>query len=68
MGHARDSLDFEDGLGLGAERDSCLKRILDAMTAEELEQIGRILVDDDIGLGDVYAEAVREILFFLLET
>lgn len=35
--HASDGMDLEHGLGLGAERDSRLKGVLNSMVAKELE-------------------------------
>jgi hypothetical protein len=67
VGHPSDSLDLEDGLGLGAEGDRRLKGILDAMIAKELEEIGRVLVDDDVCVGNVDAKTVREKFFPILD-
>lgn len=66
MGHARYRLDLEDSLWLGAKCDSRFKGILDAMVAEKLEEIGRVLVHDDISIWDVNSESIWEkFLFFL---
>lgn len=36
------------------------------MTAEELEEVGGVLVDDDVCVGDVDSELVREEVFSIL--
>lgn len=66
MRHSRHGLDFEDGLRLGGKCHGRLERVLDAMAAQELKKIGRVLVHDDVCLGNVDSEAVREELFPLL--
>lgn len=67
MSHACNGLYFENSLWLSAERDCCLEGVLNAMATEELQQIGGILVDNDIGVGDVNAKAVREPFFLFLK-
>lgn len=57
---------LEDGLRLGAEGYGRFKRVLDAVAAEELEQVGWVLVDDNVGAGDVDSESVGEEFFFFL--
>ena len=66
MGHARYGLDLEDGLWLGAKCDSCFKGVLDAMVAEKLKEIGRVLVHDDIAIWDVNSKSIWEKFFFFL--
>ena len=64
--HARNGLDLEHGLWLGTERDCRFKRVLDAMVAEELEKIGRVLVYNDVGVGDVNSKSIWEEFFLFL--
>ena len=64
--HARYHLHAEDGLGLGAEGDRRLEGVRYAMASEEVEQICRVLVDDNVGVGDVNTEAVGQELFSIL--
>jgi hypothetical protein len=66
MGHARYGLDLEDSLRLGAKCDSRFERVLDAMVAEKLEEIGRVLVHDDIAIWDVNSESIWQKFFFFL--
>jgi hypothetical protein len=66
MRHARDCLDFEDSLRLGAQRDCCFKGVLDAMAAQKLKQVGRILVDNNVRLRNMYSKAIRQKLFSFL--
>lgn len=64
-GKAGDALDFEDGLGLSRQRDRGLEGVGDAVASEEAEEVGRVLVDDDVGARDVDAETVGEEVFFV---
>lgn len=66
MRHAGNGLDFEDRLGLGAKGDRCLEGVLNAMIAKKLEEVGRILVDNNVGVGNVYAKTVGQKLFLIL--
>lgn len=65
--HACDGLDLEDGLRLSAEGDCRLKWVLNSMIAQKLEEIRRVLINDDFAIGDVDSEPVREKLFLILE-
>jgi hypothetical protein len=67
VGHARHAAYLEHGLRLGAEGDGRLEGVLDAMVAEELEEVGWVLVDNDLGIGDVYTEAVGQEIFLILD-
>lgn len=64
--HARDGLDLEDSLWLGTEGDSRFEGVLDAMIAKKLQQIGRVLINNDICAGDVDSEAVGEEFLLVL--
>lgn len=66
MRHARDCLDFENSLRFGAQRYCCFKGVLDAMAAQKLEQVGRILVNNDVCLWNMYSKAIRQKLFSFL--
>lgn len=64
--HARYHLHAEDGLRLGAEGDRRLEGVGYAMASEELEEICRVLVDNDVGVGNVDTEAIGQELFSIL--
>lgn len=66
MGHARYGLDLENGLRLSAEGDGRFERVLDTMVAKKLEEIGRVLVHDDFGTGNVNSESIWEEFFLFL--
>jgi hypothetical protein len=66
--HARYGLNPEDSLRLCAKRNSCLEWIIDAMAAKKLEQICRVLIDDDVGVRNVNAKAIRQGFFTILYT
>lgn len=66
MGHSRNCLDFEDSLRFGAERYRRLERVLNTMAAQQLEKVGRILVNNNVCLRDVYSKPVGEKLFPVL--
>lgn len=68
VGHARNGLDLENSLRLGAEGNSRFERVLDAMVAKELKEIGRVLVNDDVAAGNVNSESIREEFFSFLDT
>lgn len=66
VGHARYGLNLENGLRLSAEGNSRFERVLDTMVAKKLEEIGRVLVHDDFGTGNVNSESIWEEFFLFL--
>ncbi|KAI6750913.1 hypothetical protein HG530_014363 [Fusarium avenaceum] len=66
VGHARYGLNLENGLRLSAESDGRFERVLDTMVAKKLEEIGRVLVHDDFGTGNVNSESIWEEFFLFL--
>ena len=67
VSHARDCLDLEHGLRLCTKSDGRLERVLDSMAAQKLEKIRRVLINNDVGLGDMNSEAVRQVFLFFLD-
>lgn len=66
MRHARHSANLEHGLRLGTQGDCGFKGVLDAMAAQQLEQVCGVLVDDDVAVGDMDSESVGNKVFFFL--
>jgi len=84
MGHARNRLDLEHSLRLGAQSNSrsaralatptpyfltwhVLKGVGNAMLFQQTEEVCRVLIDNNVLSGDVYAKAVRGKVFAVLE-
>lgn len=60
-------LDLEYRLGFSRERDGRLKGVRNSVRAEETQQIGRVLVNDEGGTGNMDPEAVREEVLSVLQ-
>lgn len=60
---ARHGLHAEHGLRLGGERHRRLERVCHAMLAQQTEEVGGELIDDEVGARYVDAESVRREVF-----